>query len=150
MAPPEYLVERWIRETAKYGGSVSSAEFTYRYEYSKQGDLYEYWDDPVTGKHVWSRHHSDHGNPKYHKNPHDHSWYDDDDGNNRPGPPLPVNPSFHAPEVTNSNDASSDALYVGGALVGGVALWYVVKWSIAVALALETGGASVGLAAAIP
>ena len=118
--------------------------------FNKHGELYEHWYDS-NQKEIWSRHYSDHGNPKQHPmNPHDHAWKEDDDGNNTPGPGMPPNPQFQVPNNQNNNNE----LQMVGELVGGAAVGYIVyvgvKWLVAVVAAPATGGASLVVAGATP
>ncbi len=49
----------------------------YSTTYTPKGDLYEHRSD-ANGVKRWSRHHSEHGNPKKHPIvPHDREWHDD-------------------------------------------------------------------------
>lgn len=99
-----------------------------------------------------SRHHSDHGNPKKHNNPHDHDWYDDDNNNHKPGPPTAVNTSFVAPQASEAGDSGvgKTAVYVAGGLAGVYILYQGIKWTIASLLAPFTAGTSYAVAFATP
>ena len=116
----------------------------------KKGYLLEYWVDS-NGKVRWSRHHTNHGNSKRHPVvPHDHEWYDDDDGNNTEDSNWqPPNSGFQAP---NSGNDNSTKMVTG--TVGTVAIGYVIyvgaKWIIAALTAPATGGGSLIVAGATP
>ena len=141
---PEYLEEftEWV-ETAV-------GTLLYVTEVNKKGYLFEYWVDN-NGKVRWSRHHTNHGNGKKHPLvPHDHEWYDDDDGNNTEDPKWqPPNPGFQAPGSDNDNSTKM----VAGA-VGTIAMGYVIyagaKWIIAALAAPATGGGSLIVAGVTP
>ena len=141
---PEYLEEftEWV-ETAV-------GTLLYVTEVNKKGYLFEYWVDN-NGKVRWSRHHTNHGNSKKHPLvPHDHEWYDDDDGNNTEDPKWqPPNPGFQAPGSDNDNSTKM----VAGA-VGTIAIGYVIyagaKWIIAALAAPATGGGSLIVAGVTP
>ena len=123
----------------------------YSTEYNSKGALYEYWDDPITGDHVWSRHHTDHGYPKYHKNPHDHQWHKDDNDHNKPGPPLPPNTSFKSPNSKKGNDNSMKTVgSIGCIAIIGYGVYVGVKWAIAIAAAPATAGGSLIVAGVTP
>ena len=119
-------------------------------EVNKKGFLKEYWVDS-NGKVRWSRHHTNHGNSKEHPYvPHDHEWYDDDEGNNTQDPKgQPPNPGFQAPGSNNDNSTK-----VVAGVVGTVAIGYVVyvgaKWFIAAIAAPVTGGGSLVVAGVTP
>ncbi len=122
----------------------------YVVERTKKGDLYEYW---VTANALvrWSRHHTNHGNAKNHPLvPHDHEWYDDDDGNNTEDPEWqPPNPGFQAPGSDNDNSTKIVAGVAGTVAVGYV-IYVGVKWIIAALAAPATGGGSLIVAGATP
>ena len=123
--------------------------------FTQKGDLYENWYDKESMKIIWSRHHSDHGYPKYHENPHDHQWYRDENGNWKPGPSLPPNPQFKSPTETNNGRTNGlSKMERAGAVAGGIAVGYIIyagiKWTIAVIATPATGGGSLAVAGAMP
>ena len=134
------------------GPPIPCEDLIYETEYNSIGKLYEYWNDPKTGKHIWSRHHTTHGNAKKHTDPHDHEWKDDDDGNNKPGPPQPPNPNYTAPSNdTNRSNKSNQMIgeITTVAVISAMAYWGI-KWIIAAALAPVTTGGSLVVAGLMP
>ena len=141
-----YGCEDWIASAANWS--------TYDTQFTKKGEMFENWYDE-DGNKIWSRHHSDHGNPKWHKNPHDHEWKVKEDGNREPGDPLPPNPNFKSPTETNVNRENGlSSVEKAGIAVGGIAIGYFiyegVKWTIAAIATPATGGASLVVALATP
>ena len=116
-------------------------------EKTKQGDLYEHWYDK-NDVIQWSRHHSNHGNGKKHPIvPHDHEWYDDDDGNHKPKTPgTTPNEAFKAPEQSNTTKIVANV--IGAA--AGYGVYLGVKWLVAACAAPCTGGFSLALAGVTP
>lgn len=127
-------------------------ELIYETDYNSIGKLYEYWNDPNTGKHVWCRHHTTHGNPTKHTDPHDHEWKDDDNGNNKPGPPLPPNPNYTAPGGSKSGDISHKETIGNAATLTLVCVvaYVGIKWILATIAAPVTGGGSLVVASITP
>jgi RHS repeat-associated protein len=64
--------------------------FSYTYGYNPSGELYERWYGPDRLPEM-DIHHSDHGHPKYHTNPHKHIWQRDLNGKWSPGKPTNLN-----------------------------------------------------------
>ena len=119
-------------------------------ETNSKGFLKEYWVEN-TGKVHWSRHHTNHGNSKKHPLvPHDHDWYDDDNGNNTENPKWqPPNPGFKAPGSDNGNSQKMVAKTLGTIAIG-YAVYTGVKWFIAALTAPATGGGSLIVAGVTP
>ena len=111
---------------------------------------FRYWVDS-NGKVRWSRHHTNHGNSKTHPVvPHDHEWYDDDDGNNTENPKWqPPNSGFQAPG--SDNDKSTKIVAgVAGTVAVGYVIYVGAKWIIAALAAPATGGGSLIIAGVTP
>ena len=73
----------------RYRGYVYD-EDSYTYGYNPSGELYERWYGPDRLPEM-DIHHSDHGHPKYHTNPHKHIWQRDLNGKWNPGKPTNLN-----------------------------------------------------------
>ena len=84
--------------------------------------------------------------------PHDHSWEDDEDGHNKPGPPLPPNPQFKAPNTDSTSGTGIKKIVGGiaGTATVGVVVYLGAKWAVAAIFAPSTGGGSLIVASAIP
>ncbi len=123
----------------------------YKVTYTKKGGMYEHW-YVENGVEIWTRHHSDHGNPTKHPIvPHDHEWFDDKDGNHKPGPGQKPNPAFQAPneEKNNTNKFAIATGAIGGAAIG-YGVYVIAKWAVAIFAAPATGGTSIAIAGATP
>ena len=145
---PSFLPEH----LAKWASLVKTpyGELFYTNEVNGRGFLKEFWVDR-NGKIRWSRHHTNHGNSKDHPVvPHDHDWYEDDDGNNKQDPKWQYpNPGFKAPD---SNDDKTTKMAAGtvGTLVVGYGIYLGLKWAVAALAAPVTGGGSLIVAGVTP
>lgn len=93
------FIENGLNLPAEGGIPVSIDGVTYYYAiyYNRGGELYEYWFD-CDGNLIHVRHHSTHGNSGIHDDPHDHTGYRDDKGNNtHTKGPEPVDDNFKSP-----------------------------------------------------
>lgn len=120
--------------------------------YNKKGALLEYWVDK-TGKVVQSRHHTNHGNGKQHPVvPHDHEWYDDDDGNNTENKHWErPNPGFKAPDSNNKRSDKMNFASLGmSVVIAGFVVYETTKWVIAIFTAPVTCGGSLIVAGGMP
>lgn len=145
MIPP--LVENGLNLPVSGGLPVVINGTTYYYavNYNSSGELYEYWFDS-NGNLVRARHHSTHGNEKEHENPHDHEGTKGrNDKNSIKKKRLPVDDNFKSPLESADVQKNDNAEIIGNAAAGiiiGVAVYQIVKWSVASVLAAATGGAS--------
>ena len=145
---PKFLPEN-LKEVAQWVDTTIGV-LLYVTEVNSKGYLYEYWVEN-NGKVRWSRHHTNHGNAKKHPLvPHDHEWYDDDDGNNTEDPKWqPTNPGFKAPD-SNKNDSAKKAIGAVGGVVLGYVVYVGVKWVVATLAAPTTFGGSLIIAGVTP
>ena len=80
--------------------------------------------------------------------PHDHEWYDDDDGNHKPKKPgTTPNEAFKAPDQNNTTKIVSNVI---GTAVAGYGVYLGVKWFVATCAVPYTGGFSLALAGVTP
>lgn len=154
------------------GGSISSSSSSPRIKASgsiehahRDSDL-PFWGEPGSsvkspdgtkervygpdGRPSRDRHHTDHGHPKYHPNPHDHDWgYRDgkwQPGNPYPSPDGPLTPA----ESIVQNDVGQTVAAGVAVGVSVVVVYEVVKWGVAIAAAPISGGASLVGATLVP
>jgi len=137
----------------------------YVYIINRGGFKSEYWVDS-DGYAQWSRHHTNHGHPKGHPVvPHDHKWYDDDDGNHKEdskwqNPDQRFQPPKSVQQTPNNESDDNKTNFYGEAnkmvvgTVGTVAVGYLfyvgVKWIIATAMVPATCGGSLIIAGVTP
>lgn len=116
------------------------------------GYTYEYWYD-ATGNLVHARHNTDHGQPKYHEDPHDHKGGKDKNGHNTiEKKPLKKDDHFIPPKELGQampSNGENVADIVAGASAAYI-IYQVIKWVGATLLAPETGGFSYVGAGALP
>ena len=149
---PKFVAE--LFEDSSLWVPTAAGLLRYVTEYTKKGELYEYWVNG-DGHIVHSRHHSDHGNPKNHEVPHDHDWYDDDDGNNKPGKGHSPDSGFQAPSLDENSDCKKMSVKgTAQILITTIGTGYVIyagiKWLVAIAGAPVTGGGSLAIAGVMP
>ena len=145
---PKFLIE--FIESCTEWVETAIGTLLYITETTAKGELMEYWVDSNAKVH-WSRHHTNHGNSKTHPVvPHDHEWYDDDDGNNTEDPKWQhPNPGFKAPKSKDDNSAKIVAGAISTAAIGYV-IYTGAKWFIAAIAAPATGGGSLIVAGVTP
>lgn len=147
-ALPKFLIE-FVEEVGELVDTIFGTLY-YITEYTKKGELKEYWVGE-DAKVYWSRHYTNHGNSKEHPLvPHDHEWYDDDDGNNTENSKWePPNPGFQAPD-SNKDDSTKAVIGTVGTVVVGYGIYATIKWAVALFSAPVTGGGSLIIAGVTP